>query len=126
MIRKYEETDSIAIFDLMINESDEWEYAHTRNQERYREALASSIAYVVIEDDCICGYIRCRDDAGFGIYIIDLLVDKHYRGKRYGKELMKQVCLDYPNDLVYVTSDVDPYYEKQGCQKVGTVFSVTL
>jgi hypothetical protein len=38
---------------------------------------------------------------------------------------MEQVCKEYPEQTVYVMSDVDPYYEKQGYQKEGTIFIVT-
>lgn len=92
----------------------------------YRAVTGRNTAgqYVIIEDEKLCGYIRCKDDDGSGIYILDLLVDKRYRGRGYGRSLMKTICDTYPNDIVYVTSDADPYYEKQGYVKEGTVFQV--
>ncbi len=53
-----------------------------------------------------------------------LLVDADCRGKSYGRFLMEQACKDFPEQTVYVMSDVDPYYEKQGYQKEGTIFIV--
>ena len=56
---------------------------------------------------------------------VDLLVDKEYRGKEYGRLLMEQACLDYPGDTVYVTGDVYPYYEdKLGYEAEGKIYIV--
>ncbi len=124
-IRKYTDEDKDSLFKLMREEGEEWStYYGDENREKYTHALNNSITYVVIADDVICGYIRCKDDDGFGIYILDLLVSKQYRGRSYGRSLMKTICDLFPNDDVYVNSDVDPYYEKQGCKREGTIFSV--
>ena len=72
----------------------------------------------------LCGYIRCRDDDGFGVYIYDLLVDKTSRGKSFGRMLMDRVRSHFPNETVYVMSDVDAYYEKQGYQREGTIWKL--
>jgi len=122
-IRKFEITDRDELFLLMKMENEDWS-DYYNHQEKYLKAISNSITYVLLEQEKIVGYIRCKNDDGYGIYILDLLVDKNYRGKEYGKSLMKTVCDNYPNDEIYVTSDVDPYYEKQGCEKVGTVFEV--
>jgi GNAT superfamily N-acetyltransferase len=59
------------------------------------------------------------------VYIYDLLVDKLYRGKSYGKLLMEQVCKDNPNSTVYVMSDVDEYYAgKLGYKREGSILIV--
>lgn len=125
-IRRYIDSDKDALFELMQREGEEWTYYQGDNREKYIKAMNRSIAYVIIEDNFLCGYIRCKNDDGFGIYILDLLVDKQYRGRGYGRSLMKVVCDSFPKDIVYVTSDVDKYYEKQGCQREGTVFRVNL
>lgn len=70
IIRKYEESDINNIFDLMKIESEEWEYAYKKNQIKYIKAMNNSIAYVIIDKNKLCGYIRCKDDDGFGIYFI--------------------------------------------------------
>jgi ribosomal protein S18 acetylase RimI-like enzyme len=72
----------------------------------------------------VCGYARCREDDGFGVYIYDLLVRKTHRGKPIGKALMERVLNDFPNQPIYVMSDVDPYYEKLGYRKVGSIFEI--
>ena len=126
-IERYTESDESALLELMRCEGDEWACYHgDRYWERYRRALEESITYVVREEDRLCGFCRCRDDRGFGVYIYDLLVAAEARGKGYGRCLMERVCLDFPDDTVYVMSDVDVYYEKQGFRREGSIFEVCL
>lgn len=124
VIKPYAGSDETALFDLMESEGPEWEDYSVRRRERYKVALENSIVYVIYEDSVLCGYCRCRSDDGFGVYICDLLVGKRYRGKRFGRLLMTQVCLDFPDEAVYVMSDVDAYYEKQGYRREGAIFEV--
>ena len=84
----------------------------------------NSICYLIFEDETLCGFARCRDDDGFGVYVYDLLVDRDYRGKGYGHMLIAQACKDFPDSTVYAMSDVDPYYEKQGYERIGSIFRV--
>lgn len=122
-IKKYELEDEVALFKLIEKEGTGWaEYYDTR-KEHYQKALVNSITYVVYDEN-LCGYCRCRDDDGFGIYIYDLLIEKGYRGKQYGRALMQQVKYDYPEADVYVMSDVDVYYQKQGFSREGSIFAV--
>lgn len=124
-IKHYTGDDEAALFALMKNEGAEWEnYWGAENRAKYKKALKSSIVYVAYENDILCGYCRLRDDDGYGIYIYDLLVDKHHREKQIGRQLMAQVRADFPNDTVYVMSDVDGYYEKQGFRRIGSIFEV--
>jgi hypothetical protein len=37
---------------------------------------------------------------------------------------MERVCRDFPNQPVYVMSDSDPYYEKLGYEREGSIFIV--
>ena len=37
---------------------------------------------------------------------------------------MERVCQDFPDQPVYVMRDVDPYYEKLGYHKAGSIFEV--
>ncbi len=59
-----------------------------------------------------------------GVYIYDLLVRKAHTGNQIGKLLMEQACRDFPDQSVYVMSDVDVYYEKLGYMREGTIFEV--
>ena len=126
-IRPYQSSDQEKLFALMIGESEEWsDYYSKENQPKYMKAIANSITYVVIENDILCGYIRCKDDDGFGIYILDLLVMKQYRGREFGRQLIQSIATLFPDAPLYVTSDVDPYYEKIGFKKVGSVLEYTV
>ena len=125
IIRLYEKTDEDALFILIEREGDEWkEYWGEPGRKKYQKALQNSISYLIFEDGKLCGYARCRDDDGFGVYVYDLLVDKEYRGKEYGRLLMEKVCSDNPGAIVYVMSGVDPYYSRLGYKKEGTIFIV--
>lgn len=124
-IRKYSKKDESLLFDLLVDEGDEWMDYHSPNgRENYKKAIASSIVYIALDKNELCGYVRFRDDDGFGIYIYDLLVKKSYRGKHIGRTLMEKVVKDYPHQVVYVMSDVDAYYEKLGYEKAGSIFVV--
>lgn len=123
-IRPYKAADSVALFVMMEKEADWDDYCLGDGREKYQLALQTSLTYVLLENDTLCGYVRCREDAGFGIYVYDLLVDINSRGKNYGRYLMERVSEDFPEQTIYILSDVDPYYEKQGYQKEGSVFSM--
>ncbi len=126
-IKHYGMDDESALFALMKKEGFEWKsYWGEENRAKYRIALGNSIVYVAYEGDILCGYCRCRDDDGYGIYVYDLLVDKAHRGKQIGRQLMTQVRIDFPKDTVYVMSDVDEYYEKQGFQRAGSIFEACI
>lgn len=124
-IKKYGKTDESLLFDLLVDEGDEWiDYHGPNGRDKYIKALESSITYIACDNTLVCGYVRCREDSGFGVYIYDLLVRKSYRGRQIGKALMERVCQDFPDQPVYVMSDVDPYYEKLGYRREGSIFEV--
>jgi ribosomal protein S18 acetylase RimI-like enzyme len=79
---------------------------------------------VAYEGDSLCGYLRFKEDNGFGVYIYDLLVTKSCRGRGIGKKLIEQVCSDYPEEDTYVMSGADGYYEKLGYSREGSIFKV--
>jgi len=107
-IRKYNKSDEPLLFDLLVDEGDEWsDYHGPAGRNKYIKALDTSITYIACDGDLVCGYVRCREDDGFGVYIYDLLVRKSYRGRQIGKCLMERVCQDYPDQPVYVMSDVN-------------------
>ncbi len=121
-IRLYTQSDETKLFELLSEE--EWT-DYCTDSFGYKKALLASLTYVAYEDDVLCGYVRGRNDDGFGIYVYDLLVKKACRGRSLGRMLLEKVCTDHPQDTVYVMSDVDGYYEKQGYRRVGSVFEVS-
>ena len=91
----------------------------------YIKSLEKSETYVIFEDEKLVGYAKTLDD-GLLVWIVDLLVDKNYRGKEYGKALMEYVCEVSPNQDVYVLGgdDVVTYYNKLGYSSEGVVYKV--
>lgn len=126
-IIRYNKDYETLLFDLLEDEGDDWsEYHGVQGKENYIKALDSSITYIACADGIVCGYVRCREDNGFGVYVYDLLVKKAYRGNWIGKTLIDRVCRDFHNQTVYVNSDADPYYEKLGYSKEGSIFKAKL
>jgi ribosomal protein S18 acetylase RimI-like enzyme len=124
-IRKYSESDAMKLFDMMKAEGTDWEcYWGEAGAERYQSALESSSTYVAYEGETLCGYLRFKEDNGFGVYIYDLLVTKHCRGREIGRKLIEQACSDYPEEDAYVMSGADGYYEKLGYCREGSIFKV--
>lgn len=123
MIRGYNHKDAIALFDLLQEEGGEWDsYTDSQNWPKYQKALTSGVTYLFFEGPHLLGYVRCREDDGFGVYVYDLLVRRSERGKNIGKALLSYVKEVYHDQAVYVMSDVDQYYEKLGFHKEGSIF----
>ena len=126
-IQRYGKADEAQLFALLVEQGDDWScYFAPPGKSRYRRALLSSNTYIACDGPGICGYVRCREDDGFGVYVYDLLVKKSHRGRGLGKALMERVCQDFPGQTVYVMSDVDPYYQKLGYRREGSIFEVKL
>lgn len=122
-IRKYDPTlDYENLMKLVQSEGEEWE---DYLDPIYRKVLENSITYVALIGEELCGYSRSLSDSGLFIWVIDLLVNKNRRGLSIGKRLMECILTDFPDIDVYVMSDVDPYYEKLGYEKEGSIFKVT-
>ena len=118
--------DEDKLMKLIEKEGKDWScYSADGVSEKYRAALANSITYVAYEEDVLCGYSRSINDCDFYIYVCDLLVSPEHRGKNIGRKLIERIYKDYPNQIVYVMSDVDEYYKKQGYRREGSIYEVT-
>jgi ribosomal protein S18 acetylase RimI-like enzyme len=124
-IRKYNKLTDESKLMKMIEDEEGWDYASKTLAEKYKAALETSITYVAFKDDEICGYSRSLDDFGEYIYVCDLLVKPACRGKEIGRKLMECIYKDYPNQVVYVMSGVDGYYEKVDYKRIGSIFEVS-
>ena len=81
-IKRYSQADEALLFDMLREEGEEWsDYYNQKGYDKYKKALVSSITYVVYDGSTLCGYARCREDDGFGVYVYDLLVRKSCRGR---------------------------------------------
>jgi GNAT superfamily N-acetyltransferase len=126
-IRRYTKEDEDALMRMIEAEGHEWGCYYAADvAEKYKDLLANSITYVAYEDGILCGYSRSIRDGDFYIYICDLLVTKSFRGQNIGRKLMECVCKDYPQQTVFVMSDVDEYYKKQGYRREGSIFEVSI
>lgn len=125
-IRLYKRAEDEAELMRMIEEEGEdWvDYWGHATAEKFKLALEQSITHVAYEGERLCGFTRSLDDCGFNILLMDLLVTPAYRGKNIGRQLINQICDDYPGHEIYVLSDNDGYYRRQGFHEVGTVFQL--
>ncbi len=124
-IRQYESTDDHELKELLRSEGDAWgDYLRDGAWERYLDALRGSVVFVGIAGGVLGGFVRARDDGGFGVYVYDLLVHRRFRGNGAGRELLERVRREYSGCPVHVMSDVDGYYEKLGYTRAGSVFRV--
>ena len=90
-IKRYSKADEAMLFKLLVDEGEDWRSYHdSASRSKYIRALNNSITYVAYDDSMVCGYTRCREDDGFGIYVYDLLVRKSHRGRQIGKSLVTQ------------------------------------
>lgn len=123
LIRTYNDAnDYEALMKVIASEDEEWkDYL----KDEYREALRKSLTYVAYADDVLCGYSRSLPDVTSYVWVIDLLVNESHRGHAIGRKLMECIFSDFPDREVYVLSDVDPYYEKLGYQREGSLYKVT-
>jgi len=91
IIKRYSATDEMPLFGLLREQGDEWsDYHGEKGHAKYLRALESSVTYLAYDGSILCGYARCREDDGFGVYVYDLLVRKTHRGKKIGKMLMEE------------------------------------
>jgi len=89
LIKRYSKLDEVPLIEMIAEEGGEWgEYCGANGYAGYVKALEASLTLVVYDDGMLCGYLRCRDDDGFDVYVYDLLVRKSQRGKQFGRLLM--------------------------------------
>lgn len=113
------------LMEVVESEGEEWShYSSDLNRENYRKSLTESITYVAYSSSVLCGFSRSIDDFGFDLYVYDLLVHKSYRGKGIGRQLIECLSTDFPDQSIFVLSDVDRYYEKLGYKLEGSIFQV--
>lgn len=125
LIRRCKAGDAETLMAMIAREGESWkEYSQGAGREKYLKALSNSPTWLLFEEGTLCGYVRCREDDGFGVYVYDLLVSQACRGRGYGRMLLERVCREYPGVPVYVMSDEDGYYEKLGYERIGSIFTV--
>lgn len=121
-IKKYNHSEEYhRLLKVIKSEGEEWkEYFNSK----YQEVLKHSITYVAYIDNELCGYSRSINDHGLYLLVIDLLVAKKHRGHSIGRKLLEILSTNYPNQDIFVLSDVDGYYQKIGYRKEGSIFKI--
>lgn len=124
-IRRYSAIkDYEKLLKLFQSEKDWSFYLKESVIEKYRISLINSITYVAYREDTLVGYSRSIDDFDTYIYVCDLLVHKQHRGQDIGKQLLDCLAKEFPKHEIFIMSDVDPYYEKLGFIREGSLFKV--
>lgn len=125
-VRKYcEKTDYDSLIKLFRSEKDWSWFLSPEIIGNHKQSLHESITYVILHENEIVAYLRAIEDIGSYIYVCELLVNRTFRGKKSGKLLLDRLISDYPTHLSLVMSDVDPYYQKLGYKKEGSIFRVS-
>lgn len=119
----YDRTSESELIALLKKEPDWNSFTHAGTIDVFKSALLSSQTYICKSQGEVCGYLRALVD-GFGIYISELYVAPAFRNNGYGRGLLKELHQDHPDQVVYVLSDEDLYYEKLGYKRVGSVFQL--
>lgn len=122
-IFRYDKLHESELVALLKSEPDWNSFTSPDSINAFKNALLSSETYIYIIESKIGGYLRALVDE-FGIYVSELYVSPNHRNNGYGKELLKKIKQEHPNQDVYVFSDEDLYYEKLGYKRVGSIFQL--
>ena len=69
-IKRYSKTDEPLLFDLLVDEGDEWsDYHGEAGRNKYIKALESSITYIACDKALVCALCALPGSDGFGVYI---------------------------------------------------------
>lgn len=122
-IFRYDKPHESELIALLKSEPDWNSFTGPDSINAFKNALLTSETYVYKIESKICGYLRALVDE-FGIYVSELYISPSHRKNGYGKELLKMIKQKHPNQEVYVLSDEDPYYERLGYKRVGSIFQL--
>ena len=122
-ITKYQPQYENKLVSLLAEDPDWESFVTAPNLEKFRQALQHSNTYLLLDDTAVCGYIRAVVDA-FGVYVSELYVCPGCRHSGYGRALLNRIKSDNRDNDVYVLSDEDGYYRKQGFERAGSIFQL--
>ena len=79
--------------------------------------------YVVVEENQkILGFARYLTDEVMTTFLAEIIIDKAYRGKGLGQQLIEEIHKKYPLTRIELISEVDGFYQTVGFKPVGTGF----
>jgi predicted GNAT family N-acyltransferase len=98
-----------------LNKAEGWKHLVERNEETKAAWDHSSVAYVVLKDETVAGYIRGFTDRNVTIYICEMLISQSLRGSGIGGKLLRFVHARYPRTRMEMLASSSSYtfYESQ-------------
>ena len=79
--------------------------------------------YVVVEENQkILGFARYLTDEVMTTFLAEIIIDKSYRGKGLGQQLIEEIHKKYPLTRIELISEVDGFYQTVGFKPVGPGF----
>ena len=79
--------------------------------------------YVVVEENQkILGFARYLTDEVMTTFLAEIIIDKSYRGKGLGQQLIEEIHKKYPLTRIELISEADEFYRAVGFKSVGTGF----
>lgn len=98
-----------------LNKTENWTQLVERNEETRNAWKNSNVAYVLVKDNSVAGYVRGLSDGHVTLYICEMLIAKPYRGLGLGSKLLKFVHARYPRTRMEMlaSSSSHTFYESQ-------------
>jgi predicted GNAT family acetyltransferase len=98
-----------------LNKKEGWTQLVERNEATFEAWKNSNVAYIVMKDESVAGYIRGLTDGNVTVYICEMLISKNLRGKGAGGKLLKFVHSQYPRTRMEMlaSSTSHTFYKSQ-------------
>ena len=119
IIRPASTKDCQAIYSLYQNEK--W---LSFTEEKVTSLFSTNLSHylVVEENQKILGFARYLTDEVMTTFLAEIIIDKAYRGKGLGQQLIEEIHKKYPLTRIELISEVDGFYQTVGFKPVGTGF----
>lgn len=122
-VRRYSEEADYTKMMALFQSEENWNwFLSEQRRGKHKKSLKESIVYAAYLKTELIGYLRAIEDMESLIYVCELLVNKEYRGRNTGKQLLERLPQDYPEHLIFIMSDEDSYYKKLGYPVEGSIF----
>ncbi|EJO18086.1 acetyltransferase (GNAT) domain protein [Streptococcus sp. AS14] len=119
IIRPASTKDCQAIYGLY--QTEKW---MSFTEEKVTSLFSTNLShYVVVEENQkILGFARYLTDEVMTTFLAEIIIDKSYRGKGLGRQLIEEIHKKYPLTRIELISEVDGFYQTVGFKPVGTGF----
>ena len=119
IIRPGSRKDCQAIYSLY--QSEKW---LSFTEEKVTSLFSTNLShYLVLEEDQkILGFARYLTDEVMTTFLAEIIIDKAYRGKGLGQQLIEEIHKKYPLTRIELISEADEFYRSISFKPVGTGF----